>query len=318
MSASSTSQDHWGHESDRPRDIPGPGWWDILKRVYAALGNKNISILAAGVAFYAMFSIFPALAALISIYGIVANPATVQHQITAMHGVIPAEAQGIIADYLKSIVSSQSSTLGVSLIIGILAALWSARAGATSLIEALNIIYEEPEKRGMIRFQLVALGMTVAAIVFIILALVLIAAIPAIVQWLPIGKTLQALGYFLPWPLLIILMSLVLTVTYRYAPSRREPKWRWVSWGGAAATLLWIVASALFSVYVAKFSSYNKTFGSLGAVVVLLMWLYLSAYVVLLGACLNAEMEHQTAQDTTEGGRKPMGSRGAKMADTVA
>jgi membrane protein len=143
----------------------------------------------------------------------------------------------------------------------------------------------------------------------------LIAAVPAAMQVLPFGRDIKIIGYIAPWPILIALMSLALAAVYRYAPSRREPKWRWVSWGGALATILWLAASALFSVYVAKFGNYDKTFGSLGAVVVLLTWLYISAYVVLLGACLNAEMERQTERDTTEGHEKPMGARGAKMAD---
>lgn len=282
-----------GQKADTPREIPRSGWWSILKRVYASMSSKNLSILAGGVAFYAMLAIFPALAALVAIYGLLSDsdPATVQRQISEIRGVIPGEAQNLIATYLKSVVSSGSSKLGISLIGGVLIALWSARAGTVSLIQALNITYEEPEKRGVIRFEAGALGMTVAAILFAIVALLLIAAIPAAMQLLPFGGNLKFIGYVAPWPILIALMSLALAATYRYAPSRREAKWRWVSWGGVLATMLRIAASAAFSVYVAKFGNYDKTFGSLGAVVVLLTWLYISAYVVLLGACLNAEME---------------------------
>jgi membrane protein len=314
----SLHSNHHGEKADTPREIPRTGWWSILKRVYASLSSKNVSILAGGVAFYGMLSIFPALAALIAVYGLLADPATVQRQISEVRGIIPGEAQNLITTYLKSLVGSGSSKLGVSLVVGILVALWSARAGTVSLIQALNITYEEPEKRGVIRFESIALGMTVAAIVFAMVALLLIAAIPAVLHLLPLGNNLKILSYVIPWPLLILLMSAILAATYRYAPSRREPKWRWVSWGGVVATLLWVAASAVFSVYVAKFGNYDKTFGSLGAVVVLLMWLYISAYVVLFGACLNAEMERQTAQDTTEGTAKPMGARDAKMADTIA
>jgi membrane protein len=170
----------------------------------------------------------------------------------------------------------------------------------------------------MIRFQAVAIGMTVAAVLFAIVALTLVAAIPIAIQFLPFSRNLKVIGVVAPWPILITLVAIGLAATYRFAPSRREAKWRWVSWGGVLATFLWVVASAGFSFYVAKFGSYDKTFGSLGAIVVLLTWLYLSAYIVLLGACLNAEMEHQTARDTTSGAEKPMGRRGAKMADTVA
>ena len=310
--------DDRGHGAETPRDIPKTGWWSILKRVYASLSSKNISILAAGVAFYAMLSIFPALAALIAIYGLVADPATVQHQISQIQGLIPAEAQNLIASYLKSLTGSSSSKLGIGLIVSTFVALWGARAGTVSLMEALNVTYEEEEKRGFLRYQAFAIGMTVAAIVFGIIALLLIAAIPAITELLPLGHLVKLLGIVSPWPVLIVLMSVTLAATYRYAPSREDAKWRWVSWGGVLATIVWLAASAGFSFYVAKFGNYDKTFGSLGAVVVLLTWLYISAYVVLLGACLNAEMERQTARDTTTGRSRPMGERGAKMADTVA
>jgi len=304
-----------GQAADAPREIPKQGWWDILKRVYASLKDKNLSILAAGVAFYAMLSVFPALAALIALYGLVADPATVQRQINDIQGIIPGEAQKLIATYLKSIVSSNSSKLGISLIASVLIAFWSARAGTVSLMQALNVTYEEEEKRGTIRFQAVAILMTVLAVLLAIVALTLVAAVPAVVQFLPFSKNLKIIGVIAPWPLLIALVAVGLAATYRYAPSRREAKWRWVSWGGVLATVVWLAASAGFSLYVAKFGNYDKTFGSLGAVVVLLTWLYLSAYIVLVGACLNAEMERQTGRDTTSGAEKPMGRRGARMAD---
>lgn len=306
-----------GHTAATPRDIPKAGWWSIAKRVYSSLTGKNISILAAGVAFYAMLSIFPALAAAIAIYGLLADPASVQREINAIHGIIPGEAQKLIETYLKSLVSTSSSKLGVGLVVSVLIALWSARSGTVTLIQALNLAYEENEKRGVVRFQVVALGMTIAAIVFAFVALTLIAVLPPAMRFLPIGENLKVIGVVIPWLILVVLVSIGLAAAYRYLPSRESAKWRWVSWGGIAATIVWIIASAGFSVYVAKFGSYDKSFGSLGAVVVLLTWLYLSAYVVLAGACLNAEMEHQTARDTTTGPEEPMGQRGAKMADTV-
>jgi membrane protein len=316
--AQSLQDNRKGKEAETPSEIPSSGWWSILKRVYASMSSKNLSILAGGVAFYAMLSIFPALAALVALYGLIADPATVQRQISDIRGVMPAEAQNLIANYLQSIVSTGSSKLGISLVVGVLIALWSARAGTVSLMQALNLTYEEPEKRGVIRFEAIALAMTGSAIVFAIVAVSLIAAVPAAMQLLPFGGNLKFIGYAAPWPILIALMTLAMATTYRYAPSRREPKWRWVSWGSALATILWLSASALFSIYVAKFGNYDKTFGSLGAVVVLLTWLYISAYVILLGACLNAEMERQTERDTTEGSEKPMGARGAKMADVAS
>jgi membrane protein len=307
-----------GHSAPTPSEIPKAGWWSICKRVYASLNRKNVSILAAGVAFYAMLSLFPALAALVAIYGLIADPATVQQQIHAIHGIIPGEAQQVIETYLKSIVTSNLSKLGMGVIVGMLIALWSARAGTVSLIQALNITYEESEKRGFIRYQAVAIGLTIAAIIAVIIALTLVAAVPAVMHFLPFSNYAKTAGYAVTWIMLFVLVLLGFAAVYRLMPSRAEPKWRWVSWGGVIATLIWVAASAAFSVYVAKFGRYDKTFGSLGAVVVLLTWFYLSAYVVLLGACFNAEMERQTARDTTAGAEKPMGQRGAKMAATVA
>jgi len=262
--------DGQGQRAERPSEIPKGGWWQILKRVYASLQRKNLSILAAGVAFYAMLSVFPALAALGAIYGLLADPATVQRQINEIHGILPVEAQNVIATYLKTIVSSSSSKLGISLIVSVLIAFWSARARTVSLMQALNVTYEEEEKRGTIRFQVVAMGMTVAAVLFGIIALTLVAAIPAAVELLPFSRNLKILGVIAPWPILIVLVSIGLAAIYRFAPSREEAKWRWVSWGGLVVTLLWLAASAGFSFYVSKFGNYDKTFGSLGAVVVLL------------------------------------------------
>lgn len=307
-----------GRSAPTPSQIPKAGWWSICKRVYASLNSKNLSILAAGVAFYAMLSIFPALAALVALYGLIADPGTVQQQIHAIHGIIPGEAQQVIETYLKSIVTSNSSKLGIGLIVSVLIALWSSRAGTVSLIQALNITYEEPEKRGFVRYQAVAIGMTIAAIVSAIIALTLVAAVPAVMRFLPFSDYAKTAGYAVTWIILFILVSIGVAAAYRFMPAREEPKWRWVSGGGVIATLIWVAASAAFSVYVAKFGNYDKSFGSLGAVVVLLTWLYLSAYVVLLGACFNAEMERQTARDTTTGAERPIGQRGAKMADTVA
>ena len=214
--------------------------------------------------------------------------------------------------------SGPPATLGLSLVISVLVAIWGARSAMSTLITALNVAYAEEEKRGFIRFQVAAFGLTAAAIVFAAVALALIAILPAVISLLPLGEFGRTLAAVLRWPILVLLMMVGLAALYRYGPSRAEPKWRWVSWGAVAATLLWLAGSALFSLYVSKFASYNKAYGSLGGVVVLQMWLYLSAFAVLLGAELNAEMEHQTERDTTTSPEEPMGRRGARMADTVA
>ena len=306
-----------GRLAGSPQQITLAGWRDILKRVLADISRDNVSLMAAGIAFYALLSLAPAFTALVALYGLVADPAVVQAQVAGLEGLVPPEARSIIASQLTSIVEAHSSSLGAGFILGLLIALWSANYATGALISALNVAYGEEEKRGLLRYYGTALLLTVCGLVFGALSLLLIAVIPAILHWPPLVPSVRVLS-LLRWPLLMLLFAGALSIIYRYAPSRNQPRWRWVSWGAAAATLLWIAGSALFSIYVDRVASYNKTYGSLGAVVVLLMWLWLTAYAVLLGAELDAEMEHQTARDTTDRPAKPMGRRGAYVADTVA
>lgn len=320
MHANQAEQHHEhgrGRRAERPTDIPRRGWWDILLRVNDKISRTNASLIAAGLAFYAFLAIPSALSALVALYGLVFNPAQVGQQISAMQGVMPGEAIKLVSQELTTITSSSNSKLGLALAFSVLIALWSARSGASSLISALNIAYEETEKRSFIRFQLDAFAMTVAITLFAILALALIAFLPAVIGLLPLGSFDKLLAQVVRWPILIVLVMLSLAAIYRFAPSREQAKWRWVSPGAVVATVLWLLGSALFSVYVSNFASYDKTYGSLGAVVVLLMWLYVTSFVIILGAALNAEIEHQTARDSTTGTPLPLGRRGAVMADTV-
>jgi membrane protein len=304
-----------GREAAAPQQIPKRGWKEILLRVKDRVSRENISIIAAGVAFYAFLAIPSALTALVTLYGLVFDPSDVQRQLASMSGVMPGAALDLIGKQLATITAAPRATLGVSFIVALLVAIWGARSGMSTMITALNIAYEEEEKRGFLRFQAATFALTAGAIVFAVVTLALIAVLPAIIGVLPLGNAGKTLASVVRWPILLALVVLGLATIYRYAPSRREPKWRWASWGAAVATVLWIIGSALFSVYVGQFASYNKTYGSLGGVVVLMMWLYLSAFAVLLGAELNAEMERQTARDTTKGPEKPMGRRGAVVAD---
>jgi membrane protein len=306
-----------GRRANRPSDIPKRGWWDISMRVKDAMSEKNLTLIAAGAAFYAFLAIPSAFTALVSLYGLVADPQDVHRHLELAKGVVPDQVLQIMSDQLQALTSSGSTSLGVGLIISVLVALWSARSGTASMVTAINVAYGEPEKRSMFRLYAITVGLTALTIAFALLALALIAVLPAIIGVLPLGNFGKTLAAALRWPVLLALVVVALAITYRFAPSRKEPRWRWVSWGAVAATVLWIVGSALFSIYVGQFASYNKTYGSLGGVVVLLMWLYVSALAVLLGAEMNAETEHQTAQDTTSDERKPLGQRGAKMADTV-
>jgi membrane protein len=306
-----------GRQAARPRDIPSRGWRDILFRVKDEMARDNLSMIAAGVAFYGLFAIFPALAALVSIYGLIVEPQDAQQQIAQLQGVLPQDARSIVEEQLTRVTSSAQGALSLGVLGGLLLTLWSAGRGTKALIEALNIVYDEDEKRGLIKLNAIALALTLGIVLFVVAALALVAILPPLLAGLGLPEAVQAWARWLRWPILAGAFMTALAVLYRYGPSREEPRWRWVSWGAAAATLLWIAGSVLFSWYVANFDSYNETYGSVGAVAILMMWFWLSALIVLLGAELNAEMEHQTERDTTTGAPEPMGRRGAYVADHV-
>ncbi|EIM30788.1 YihY/virulence factor BrkB family protein [Microvirga lotononidis] len=311
------SETRRGREADTPTQIPTLGWKDILWRTWEEFGQDRIMSVAAGVTYYALLAIFPALAALVSIYGLFADPATIQDHLNALSGVLPGGATEVIGDQVKRIASKGGGTLGFSFVIGLAIALWSANAGMKAIFDALNIAYDEEEKRSFIRLNLQSLAFTLAAIGFILLALGSIVVLPIVLDFVGLGSGMEWLLSLARWPILLAAVVAGLAVLYRYGPSRDKAEWKWVTPGGLVAAVLWLVGSMLFSWYVANFGSYNETYGSLGAVIGFMTWIWISSIVVLLGAELNAEMEHQTAKDSTEGPPQPMGSRGATMADTV-
>lgn len=306
-----------GREAERPSEIPAPGWKDVLVRTKREVKNDNISIVAAGVAFYAFLAIFPALAALIAIYGLVADPADVQRQAEPLTGAVPGGVQELMREQMARLAGESGRSLGLGALFGILVALWSANKGTSALVTALNIAYDEEEKRGFFRKTATTLGLTVGGVFFGALAVGLVVVIPALLGRVGLGNIAATLIQWLRWPMLAAAVLFALAVVYRYGPSRDRPQWRWVSWGSVVATALWLLASAGFSFYVSRFGSYNETYGSVAAIAILLFWFFLSAYIVILGAELNAEMEHQTARDTTAGRPQPRGRRGAYAADTV-
>ena len=306
-----------GREAAEPQHIPLRGWKDILIRAWNDSSEKNISLVAGGVTYYVLLALFPGLAALVSIYGLIANPATIATNINALSGLLLPSAQKLIGDELHQLISTSHGALGFGAIIGILVALYSASRGMSGMISALDIAYGQQEKRSFIRFNLIALVLTIGLLIGGVIVLALVAILPAVLSSIGISGVLKGAIYILEWPLLIVLMMGMLAVLYRYAPDRDEPRWAWTSPGAIAASILWVIASILFSIYVAHFGNYNKTYGSLGAVVVLMTWLWLSAYLVLLGAEINGESERQTKQDTTVGEPQPMGQRGATAADTL-
>ncbi len=306
-----------GRQAEKPTQIPPKGWKDVLIRSFRGIASKNLGIVSAGCAFYSLLAIFPGLAALVSLYGLIANPSDVQALVDLTGRVIPGSANKILADEMTALINQPSTGLSFGAITGILFALWSSHSGLTTLMTALNIAYGETETRGYVRRNLLALGLTLGAVLFIIVALALIALLPAIIGYLPLSNDMKSLVGMIRWPILIVMVMAALAIVYRVAPSRDRAQWLWVSPGAAITTILWVAGSAAFSYYVSSFASYNKTYGSLGAVIVLLMWLYITSYLILIGAEINAETEHQTAKDTTIGASRPMGERRAVMADTL-
>ncbi|CAO4150785.1 YihY/virulence factor BrkB family protein [Methylorubrum extorquens] len=306
-----------GRRAETPSEIPAKGWKDIALRLYSEFSNDRILLVAAGVTFYAILALFPAVAALVSIYGAVADPGTINDQLNNLRGILPDGAIDIVGGQVKRLVDKGDTALGLTAIVSILISLWSANGGMKAIFDALNIAYEEEEKRSFVMLNLQSLAFTAGALLFAVVALTGIVVVPAALQVLGLDQKAWYIA-LLRFPALLLIVIGTLAVLYRYGPSRRKPRWRWVTWGSAVAAVLWLVVSGLFSWYVANFGSYNETYGSLGAAIGFMTWIWLSTTVVLLGAELNAEMEHQTARDTTVGGHKPLGARQARMADTVA
>lgn len=259
----------------------------IIKRV----SRDNLTLVAAGVAFYALLALFPALGVTVSLYGLIADPGQIAHQIEGFGDLFPPEALKLLTDALRSIVQAGSRKHDIALIASLLVSLWSAKAALSSIMIGLTIAYRQTDERSFVMQNAIALGLTAGGIVFVIVALAALAGIPALLSLLPVddrSRTLLALGR---WPVLAILVLFATAVLYRFAPYRTEPKWRWMTWGSAFAALGWLAASALFSFYVTNFSSYDATYGSLGAVVILLLWFWVGALVLLAGAEIDAELE---------------------------
>ena len=306
-----------GREASTPRDIPACGWKDILWRTLWSIPENRILSTSGGVAFFALLAAFPAVATVVSLYGLFADTGTIRGHLSLLAGILPGGVLVLIGEQIGSIIAQDSDTLSLAFVVGFLVALWSANSGVAALFDALNVVYGEKERRSLLRFYATTFLLTLGMVGFVILAISAVVVAPVVFTFMgfvtPAGRLLSILR----WPALFVIVFAWLAVIYRYGPSRRDPKWRWVTWGSAMAAILWLVASMLFSEYVANFDSYNKTYGSLGAGVGFMIWIWLSVVIVLLGAALNAEMEHQTAKDSTEGPSKPLGSRGANMADHV-
>jgi membrane protein len=306
-----------GREAEAPSAIPGPGWRDIAWRVFWSVPQDRVIATAGGVAFFALLATFPGLATVVSLYGLFSDPTVIGRHLTLLSGFLPAGVLDLLGEQLVHVAGQSSGKLSWASLVSLLIAFWSANSGVSALFDALNVIYKEREARSLVRFYGTTLLFTLSAVAFILVALAAIVVLPIVLARLGLDAVSEVALRAARWPILLALVSLGLSLIFRYGPSRRAAKWRWVSWGSAAAAFLWVCASAAFSWYVVSFDSYNRIYGSLGAGVAFMTWMWVSIVIVLLGAELNAEMERQTARDTTEGAPRPLGARQAFAADTV-
>lgn len=306
-----------GREADAPTQIPVRGWRDIVMRVYEEIGRDRIVAVAAGVTFYGLLALFPAVAAFVSLYGLLSDPATISDHLASLSGLLPGGAVDIVSDQVKRITSKGDTALGFAFFSGLAVSLWSSNAGMKAVFDALNVAYNEEERRNFFWLNVWSLGFTLATVLFGALALSAVVLIPIVLKFVGLGALTEWIVWIGRWPALLALTVTALALLYRFGPSRAHPRWRWISPGATVAALGWMIASMLFSWYVSSFGNYNETYGSLGAVIGFMTWLWISTTILLVGAELNAETEHQTAQDTTSGRPAPLGARGANMADTI-
>jgi membrane protein len=306
-----------GRQAVAPWKIPWQGWKDILIRTYEQINEDRVLPVAAGVVFYGLLALFPAITALVSSYALFATASTINEHLSMVSEVLPAGAFDIVREQVGRVVETGNLKLGTAFIASLLLAVWSANGGMKAILDALNVVYDEKEERGFFKLNAVSLAFTFGGLVAVLIAIGAVVALPIILSIVGLGSITDTIFRIGRWPLLIAMMLLGLAVFYRYGPSRRSPQWQWLSVGSIFATLTWLAGSALLSYYLTNYANYDATYGSLGAAIGLMMWMWMSTIVVLLGAELNSEIEHQTARDTTEGGDKPLGKRGARVADSV-
>jgi membrane protein len=272
--------------------------------------------ISGGVTFFVLLALFPGLAGLISLYGLFADSTTIAQHLNSLDGILPEGGMQILRDQLQQLTSQPPQKLGFATLASLAISLWSANGGIKAMFEGLNAVYEENEKRSFMKLNAISLALTLAAVVFVIASLLTITVVPKLLSFLDLPGVSEIVN-FARWPVLLVVASLMIAVVYRFGPSREQPQWRWISPGSIFAAVTWIAASLLFSWYTAHFGSYNKTYGSLGAAVGFMTWIWISTMVILIGAKINAELEHQTVADATAGTPAPRGKRGARMADTV-
>lgn len=305
-----------GRKATSPHEIPAKGWKDIAFRIKDEIVDDRVGFVAAAVAFYLLIAMVPLLASVVGAYGLIADAADVTRHVESLSSVLPAEMLGLVDTELTRVAQEQDAA-GLSFLIGLALSLWAGTKATDALIVAMNIAYDERETRNFVWKKLLSLGLTFGAVIFLCIAIGMLAVIPAIVEGMRLPGFLETVLSFMRWPILFVATMLWIAVFYRYAPCRAQPKWKWVSWGAAIATLAWVLASAGFSFYVANWGNYSATYGSLGTIITVMMWCFISGFCAMLGAEINAEIEHQTVRDTTKGPPDAMGDRDAFVADTV-
>ncbi len=303
-----------GRDADNPTEIPPRGWWDVALRLKEEFGKDHVPLSAAGVAFFGFTALVPLFGAVFSIYGLVADPSNVTSLVDRIEGTAPEEVAQVIGQQLRAVVDGSNGALGAAAVVGLLLALWSASSGMGHLVEAINIAYDEdPDSRPFWKRKLLHVGFTLGAVLVIVATAALTSVASVVGGGGTTGTALQAVV----WLSVGLLVAAGLAALFRYGPDRADPQWQWVSLGSIFAVVAWVAVSIGLRFYVSRFGSYNETYGSLGAIVVMLLWLYLSAMIVIVAAEINSEVEHQTTRDTTTGTPRPMGERGATKADTV-
>lgn len=306
-----------GRHANSPWQIPLRGWKDILRRSYGQISDNRLLAVAAGIVFYGLLALFPAMTALVSLYGFFADPATITQHLSAVGGILPSGGISIIQEQITRLASKSGAKLSLGFAFGLALALWSANSGMKAIMDALNVVYDEKEKRSFIKLNLVSLAFTLAGIAAVMLAIGAVVVMPVVLAHIGLGQVTDTVFRYGRWPVLLALVIIGLALVYRFGPSRREPRWEWLTIGSILAAVAWLGSSALLSWYLSSFANYDTTYGSLGAAIGMMMWMWVSSIVILFGAQLNSEIEHQTARDTTAERDRPLGARGAVMADTV-
>jgi membrane protein len=306
-----------GATADSPAEIPARGWRQIAKRIAVSVYEQNLVVIAAGLGFFALLSIFPMLIAIVSIYGLIADPVAVETQVGALAAILPSDARAVLTERLNEIVTASGQGLGLGAFFSIIASLWAASKAVTYLFMSLNVAYGEKERRHPIKLKLTALLFTLGFVLFVVFAVGLVGVLPPVLALLGVGGWTETIFRMGRWPVLALATMFGLAVLYRYGPNRRHAKWRWISPGAVIATVAWLGLSSLFSLYVSNFGKFNEIYGSIGTPIALMLWFFLSCLLLLLGAEINAKSEHQTERDSTVAPEKPKGSRGAVVADTT-